>query len=238
MRDESERSPLDLVRVAEAWRRATDREVLELLDGPADTPPEVVAIVLREADRRGLPGDAVEATEWPARAVLVRAARAIHHCLQAHPLLVAAGVGFAIPLGFAVLARASGGNPAPLVRVAFLVAFLGGLAYACWPLRSYRDVAFRTFAGSVSYMLVGFWNVRVMFPQASAWIIAQGMALFWAAFWGVPCLVLCGVVFLRNRYWPLRQPGRCAGCGYDLRGLPELRCPECGTPFEAAVPLA
>jgi hypothetical protein len=25
--------------------------------------------------------------------------------------------------------------------------------------------------------------------------------------------------------------GHCAICGYDLRGLPEPRCPECGTPF-------
>jgi hypothetical protein len=24
---------------------------------------------------------------------------------------------------------------------------------------------------------------------------------------------------------------RCLGCGYDLRGLPENRCPECGRPF-------
>lgn len=25
---------------------------------------------------------------------------------------------------------------------------------------------------------------------------------------------------------------RCLGCGYDLRGLPENRCPECGRPFD------
>lgn len=28
-----------------------------------------------------------------------------------------------------------------------------------------------------------------------------------------------------------RMPGTCGKCGYDLRGLPEPRCPECGTPF-------
>jgi hypothetical protein len=28
--------------------------------------------------------------------------------------------------------------------------------------------------------------------------------------------------------------GICARCGYDLRGLTEPRCPECGTPFEKA----
>lgn len=26
-------------------------------------------------------------------------------------------------------------------------------------------------------------------------------------------------------------PGRCASCGYCLTGLPEPRCPECGTSF-------
>jgi hypothetical protein len=25
---------------------------------------------------------------------------------------------------------------------------------------------------------------------------------------------------------------RCSGCSYDLRGLPENRCPECGRPFD------
>ncbi len=29
-----------------------------------------------------------------------------------------------------------------------------------------------------------------------------------------------------------RKIGRCAECDYDLRGLPEPRCPECGTPFD------
>ena len=27
------------------------------------------------------------------------------------------------------------------------------------------------------------------------------------------------------------KAGCCAKCGYDLQGLPEPRCPECGTPF-------
>lgn len=29
-----------------------------------------------------------------------------------------------------------------------------------------------------------------------------------------------------------RKPGICVNCGYNLRGLSEPRCPECGTPFE------
>lgn len=32
---------------------------------------------------------------------------------------------------------------------------------------------------------------------------------------------------IRRKY----PPGHCLTCGYNLTGLPELRCPECGTKF-------
>jgi hypothetical protein len=31
---------------------------------------------------------------------------------------------------------------------------------------------------------------------------------------------------------PSPEPMRCLACGYDLRGLPENRCPECGRAFD------
>ena len=31
----------------------------------------------------------------------------------------------------------------------------------------------------------------------------------------------------------VKKPGHCKECDYDLTGLPEPRCPECGTEFEA-----
>ncbi|MCB9852093.1 MAG: hypothetical protein H6819_03285 [Phycisphaerales bacterium] len=31
-----------------------------------------------------------------------------------------------------------------------------------------------------------------------------------------------------------RRAFTCLQCGYDLKGLPENRCPECGTPFDAS----
>jgi hypothetical protein len=34
----------------------------------------------------------------------------------------------------------------------------------------------------------------------------------------------------------LRAEGICVRCGYDLRELPEPRCPECGTPFPPIPP--
>ena len=41
-------------------------------------------------------------------------------------------------------------------------------------------------------------------------------------------LVFRGPLRRRRR----RRRGLCLKCGYDLRGLPEPRCPECGTPTQ------
>jgi hypothetical protein len=50
------------------------------------------------------------------------------------------------------------------------------------------------------------------------------------------CAVLCATVsvavWAHNRYWPVYEPGHCANCGYNLRGLPLPRCPECGQEFD------
>lgn len=46
-----------------------------------------------------------------------------------------------------------------------------------------------------------------------------------AALWGGLC------VFRRGRGYFRRRRGRCAGCGYDLVGVPVRRCPECGLSF-------
>lgn len=37
--------------------------------------------------------------------------------------------------------------------------------------------------------------------------------------------------FIATEYG-FHNPDRCASCGYDLRGLPQPPCPECGTPFK------
>ncbi len=47
------------------------------------------------------------------------------------------------------------------------------------------------------------------------------------------CLACGWIVAEVFRRW--RQPDRsglCETCGYNLRGLPQPRCPECGTGFE------
>jgi hypothetical protein len=40
--------------------------------------------------------------------------------------------------------------------------------------------------------------------------------------------LLLGVFVVPRRI----RPGHCPACGYELRGLTEPRCPECGTPFD------
>lgn len=37
--------------------------------------------------------------------------------------------------------------------------------------------------------------------------------------------------------WTWRMEPRCESCGYDLRGCPEPRCPECGTAYEPVCPV-
>ncbi len=55
--------------------------------------------------------------------------------------------------------------------------------------------------------------------------VVFGPPVVGAAF--VMTLVL-GLIFVPRR----TKPGHCHRCGYDLKGLLEQRCPECGTPFD------
>jgi len=60
----------------------------------------------------------------------------------------------------------------------------------------------------------------------------------WKVFLGmmsIVALVPFAITFgtLLKRIMRSRLPGACVQCGYNLRGLTEPRCPECGTPFES-----
>ncbi len=48
--------------------------------------------------------------------------------------------------------------------------------------------------------------------------------------------VVLVMLYAAHRLGPVirRLEGKCVRCGYMLRGLPEPRCPECGTPFNPA----
>ena len=56
---------------------------------------------------------------------------------------------------------------------------------------------------------------------------------------GIPALVIAGPTLFFWRRSRRPPAGYCRKCGYNLTGLPEPRCPECGTEFDpATVPRA
>lgn len=63
------------------------------------------------------------------------------------------------------------------------------------------------------------------------WVPVVGVPFLLCGTFTINALVLCTLVWVRNRYWPRFPPGHCARCGYCLFGLLTERCPECGTPF-------
>lgn len=52
-------------------------------------------------------------------------------------------------------------------------------------------------------------------------------SVFFGAIWAV---IVFGLAVARRA--TRRKRGRCPSCGYDIRGLPEPRCPECGMSWE------
>jgi hypothetical protein len=72
-------------------------------------------------------------------------------------------------------------------------------------------------------------SASVAAVRASDWSGAFKFAVFTVLIYGAVLLggALGSWVSRRHRY----ESGYCQRCGYSLSGLPEPRCPECGTPF-------
>ncbi|MCO6436167.1 MAG: hypothetical protein J5J06_03675 [Phycisphaerae bacterium] len=63
------------------------------------------------------------------------------------------------------------------------------------------------------------------------WCNVGSVALIWST--GTTLVLFGGVAMLDwARIRRRRRLGLCVKCGYDLRGLPEPRCPECGRKFD------
>ncbi len=234
----SDRTPREL---AEAWRTATDAEIVRGIASPSDYTAEALEVLRAEARHRGIEAGAVRLPRPFEDSVYLRLMTPVGRFLWAtltflwrHRLVTTFLYGVAV--------RAAGGAIAPhmpnihpfLWLGLFLTMYTAGVGTLCWPLRAHRpivSISAVAFLGLYAYSLPSL----IMFIRRSAVDPLFGVLFFFAppiACWLVPCAALSGVVFLRNRYRPVYPPGHCGKCGYDLQGLPEARCPECGKSFE------
>lgn len=232
----------DLDRIRRAWQNATPGDVVRALNQIADYAPAVAAIIREQAERRGLTSESDEAFPDPAyaplrplvrgaAAYLARVWRPLRKQIERHPYLSAAVLGVVYYLAASNLPHRWG------LSYLWLALYLVGVVVICLPLRRYRlALLVPVTAGGFT---LGTWSVIRLpgiiadwAPGFSRTSLAIGLLIPFAACSILPALLLTGATFVRNRYWPVHEPGHCRVCQYDLRGLPEPRCPECGTPFD------
>ena len=234
----------DLDRIRRAWQSATPGDVVRALNQIADYAPTVAAIIREEAEQRGLTSESDEAFPAPAytplRPLLRGAAAGLNrvwHPLrkrtERHPFISAAVLGVVYYLVASILPHRWG------LAYLWLGLYFVGLVAIGLPLRRYRVAVLVPFTAAAfafgTWSLI--WLPRMIDERAPgfSWTsIAMGLGAPLAMCSIVPSLLLTGATFVRNRYWPVHEPGHCRVCQYDLRGLPEPRCPECGTPFDPA----
>jgi len=108
-------------------------------------------------------------------------------------------------------------------------------AFGSRPLRSYRRALASSLAGSASLTIVGCAAALIQKPQsieAKPFLFLCACAITFVGTAAIGYAILALAVLCHNWLRPLKLPGHCVACQYDLRGLPEARCPECGLPFD------
>ncbi|MCO6435757.1 MAG: hypothetical protein J5J06_01565 [Phycisphaerae bacterium] len=122
------------------------------------------------------------------------------------------------------------------VTSAQLVCLVAVTIVGSWPLTSYRIAGQMGLAG-----VIGFTGTGIAISWFRDWpsypigFIVIGLLTTWLALCTVVVGLVCLATLLRRWYWPVYPEGHCQKCGYNLFGLEERRCPECGRPFEADV---
>ncbi len=225
-------------RIEQAWRDAIDDDVSRALAAGADYPTAVHAIIKAEAQRRGISADSCVFSTAPAPSIIQRLGAVALRFVWAHRIIAALAFGASVSLGLRSVLAILGIKDFRVWLVVFLVVYLVGLCLVCWPLRVYRVIPCTALAAWAGDLLVGILRVGKYFFKMTALDLFAGLLISLLTLWLVPCILLSGGVFLHNRYWPVFPAGHCKNCGYNLRGLPIPRCPECGEAFDPTEALA
>lgn len=109
------------------------------------------------------------------------------------------------------------------------VALPGFLLIATWSFRRHAELWITLFSAGTGLCaewiaVLILWRQRPPSAALGWWVPLVGAGLV---------IMVLGVSFslvlvVRNKYRPKYPAGKCAKCGYELRGLPLQRCPECG----------
>lgn len=86
---------------------------------------------------------------------------------------------------------------------------------------------------------MGWLGIAFIFTCVALFVLSATRSLMlaaipWAALYVAIPAACCGLAILCNK--EIRKPEHpaCSECGYNLTGLVEARCPECGRPFDEA----
>lgn len=227
---------VDSERAQAAWRRASDADVVRALKDLQGYRTPVQEIIRSEARRRNLTVhsfDQKSHTSGQARTGDGKQpAPNSPGWIQRHPYRSAAILGLAFP-PLALVFTPHDSDWATLLAYFFLLSLI------CLPQRRYRIILGSSIMASgmcslyVIAISLGYAFSPDPIERATAgWGLLYLLTFTFGILGGGSILLLCSIAYLRNRYWPLVPAGHCRVCGYDLYGLPEPRCPECGTPFD------
>lgn len=156
-------------------------------------------------------------------------------CSNCYDVLGALGAGALIPLARMFVPWRSLRVPLWGELTLVVLLYLLVLPLVCLPLTQYRRGIRLSFFGAIGTAGLGTASALLrggaglpIFP----WIIPVGLMLVLLILWAIGCVAILALTYLRLKRFPVFSDGYCKRCGYSLFGLPEDRCPECGTSFD------
>ncbi len=221
----------------QAWRSAPDAHVQRALGSPDDYSPQAYSVIQAEAARRGIVAMGTLHPDPFPESVYLRLLAPAGRFLWDHRLFTAFLLAAGLRAASTRLAPAMAAVNPLMYAAGYLALLTICMSLLAFPLRSYSLAARVTLAGCLGQIpisLASFLiNQEIIGPGIWFWLFSPVVQI--VVGWGLPFAMIVLVIVLRRKYAPVFAPGHCRRCGYDLKGLPQPRCPECGTPFVSAI---